>query len=168
MNNLPELPAAYKTFLEQHDGETYYVFDDIDGWRFYTSDEITEVIRVNREKVMNIHQLKAFANSIREFHGDETEDQDGEPYPLDRLAAGLAIGDNNGDIVFLDPGDDYSVWLWHHDGADVERLADSFQQWLDMATPDDEVDDETDDDEEGDNDEEEDTEDEDGIADDRR
>jgi len=73
-------------------------------------------------------------SSIRKHIGDETEDQDGEPYSLDRLAAGLAMGDNNGDVVFLDPADDCSVWLWYHDGADVERLADSFEQWLEMAT----------------------------------
>jgi SMI1 / KNR4 family (SUKH-1) len=134
MTTLPNLPTAYKAFLEQHDGEAYYLFDDIDGWRFYTIEELTEVIRVNRDKVLTIHQLTAFASSIREYIGDETEDQDGEPYSLDRLAAGLAIGDSNGDVVFLDPADEYSVWLWHHDGADVERLADSFEQWLEMAT----------------------------------
>lgn len=134
MTKLPNLPTAYNAFLEQHDGEAYYLFDDIDGWRFYTIEELTEVIRVNRDKVLAIHQLTAFASSIREYIGDETEDQDGEPYSLDRLAAGLAIGDSNGDVVFLDPADEYSVWLWHHDGADVERLADSFEQWLEMAT----------------------------------
>jgi hypothetical protein len=134
MATLPKLPASYLAFLEQNHGEAYYVFNEIDGWRFYTPEELTEVIRINREKVLAIEQLSAYVNSIREHIGDETEDQDGEPFPLDRLAAGLAIGDNNGDIVFLDPADEYSVWLWYHDGADVERLADSFEQWLEMAT----------------------------------
>ncbi|MFO1064077.1 MAG: hypothetical protein U0892_09455 [Pirellulales bacterium] len=53
------------------------------------------------------------------------------------MAAGLAIGDNNGDVLFLDPGDSFSIWLWHCDGADVERLADSFDEWLESAMPDD-------------------------------
>ncbi len=107
----------------------------MDGWRFFTQEELTEVIRIDREKVTNIHQLEAYANSIQKHVGDETEDQDGEPYTLDRLAAGLAIGVNNGDVVFLDPEDSYSVWVFHHDGADVERLADSFEAWLDAAEP---------------------------------
>ncbi len=68
--------------------------------------------RIDRENVLTIDQLKAFANSVREFQDDETEDQNGEPYSLIRLAAGLAIGDNNGDIVFLDPQDAFSVWIW--------------------------------------------------------
>jgi hypothetical protein len=134
MTTLPQLPAAYLAFLEQHDGDSYYLFNDIDGWRFYTTEELAEVIRINRDKVLAIYQLTAFVSSIRKHIGDETEDQDGEPYSLDRLAAGLAIGDNNGDVVFLDPTDEYSVWIWYHDGSDVERLADSFERWLEMAT----------------------------------
>lgn len=39
--------------------------------------------------------------------------------------------------------------MWHHDGDDVDRLADSFKQWLEMATlseaNDDDRDDEDDD-----------------------
>lgn len=136
MTKLPKLPAAYKKFLKTHDGETEYIFDDVDGWRFFTTEELTEIIRVDRQKVMNIHQLQAFAKSVQDYVGEETEDQDGEPYALERLAAGFAIGDNNGDVIFLDPEDSYSVWLFHHDGADVERLADSFQEWLEMAVPD--------------------------------
>ncbi len=94
------------------------------------------MIRIDREKVLTIYQLKAYVNSIRAFQGDETEDQDGAPYSLDRLVAGLAIGENNGDVLFLDPENGYSVWIWHHDGSDVERLADSFDLWIEMATSD--------------------------------
>jgi len=135
MTKLPEIPADYKKFLESHDGETEYLFGETDGWRFYSADELMEVIRVDREEVKNIFKLTAYAQSARKFYGDETEDQDGEPYSFDRLAKGLAIGDNNGDVVFLDPNDAYSVWIWHHDGGDVERLADSFNAWLESAEP---------------------------------
>ena len=100
---------------------------------------------MNRDKVQAILQLSAYVSSIRKHIGDETEDQDGEPYSLDRLAAGLAIGDNNGDVVFLEPTDEYSVWIWYHDGSDVERLADSFEQWLEMATVSEDEDNEDDD-----------------------
>lgn len=147
MTKLPKLPADYKKFLKTHEGETEYIFDAIDGWRLFTMEELTEVIRIDRIKVMNIHQLQAFAKLIQDHVGDETEDQDGEPYALERLAAGLAIGDNNGDVVFLDPEDSYSVWLFHHDGADVERLADTFQGWLERAEPDELGDDVEDEDE---------------------
>ena len=155
MTKLPKLPADYEKFLKTHDGETEYVFDDIDGWRFFTMEELTEVIRIDRAKVMNIEQLKAYAKVVEEQIGEETEDQDGEPYALDRLAAGLAIGDNNGDVLFLDPTDSYAVWLFHHDGADVERLANSFKEWLEMAERD-EFDVDEDEDEGEDNDEDED------------
>ena len=58
----------------------------------------------------------------------------------------MAIGDNNGDVVFLDPTDEYTVWIWYHEGADVERLADSFERWLEMATLSEDGDDEDEDD----------------------
>ena len=41
---------------------------------------------------------------------------------------------------------EYSVWIWYHDGADVERLADSFERWLEMATLSEDEDDEDEDD----------------------
>lgn len=135
MPQLPKIPAAYQKFLDTHDGATEYIFDGIDGWRFYSAEELMEVISVDREKVKTIDQLTVFAKSARAFHGDETVDQNGEPYPFDRLATGLAIGDNNGDVVFLDPSDAHSVWIWHHDGGDVERLTDSFKTWLESAEP---------------------------------
>ena len=37
-------------------------------------------------------------------------------------------------VVFLDPADQYSDWLWYHHGADAERVAVSFEQQLEMAT----------------------------------
>ena len=69
------------------------IFDETEGWRFYTIDELTEVARIDRENVLTIDQLKAFANSVREFQDDETEDQNGEPYSLIRLAAAFDEGD---------------------------------------------------------------------------
>lgn len=134
MSTLPSLPPAYQRFLQTHDGSTEFTFNDLDGWRLFSRDELVQVIRIGREQEMNIFQLRAFAKLAREFHGDETEDHEGEPYCFERLGAGLAIGDNNGDVLFLDPADANAVWVWYHDGADVERIADSFDEWLQLAT----------------------------------
>jgi hypothetical protein len=138
--------AAWQTAVEYYVAEYWdRQVSGLDSMHFVTSIDGAPCFRRNDRRAyrsdayrpregLDHLSVEGFANSIREFQGDETEDQDGEPYSLDRLAAGLAIGDNNGDVVFLDPEDAYSVWIWHHDGSDVERLADSFDKCLETAT----------------------------------
>jgi hypothetical protein len=33
----------------------------------------------------------------------------------------------------LDPADEYTVWQFHHDGGDVERISKTFKAWLKQA-----------------------------------
>jgi hypothetical protein len=62
------------------------------------------------------------------------EDQKGKPYPLERLRQAIAIGEgDSGDVLFLDPLDNFSVWIFHHDGGDVRRVAADFRTWLAKA-----------------------------------
>jgi SMI1 / KNR4 family (SUKH-1) len=134
MAELPSLPKEYLTFLETHDGAKSYIFDDLDSWWLDTKTELLKVINVDGRRLQAIYQLKSFSESLKEHVDDDaTEDENGEPFPLARLAQGLAIGNNNGDILFLDPTDHYSAWIYHHDGFDVEKLASSFAEWLATA-----------------------------------
>lgn len=135
MAELPPLPKDYLAFLETHDGVHSYIFDDLNSWWLDQKTELLKVINVDRRKVESIYQLKSFAKAVqKQIDDDEIEDENGEPFSLARLAQGLAIGNNNGDILFLDPTDQYSAWIYHHDGFDVERLAGSFAEWLANAT----------------------------------
>ncbi len=138
MAELPPLPKEYLAFLETHDGAKSYDFDGLDSWWLDTKSELLKVINVDGRELQAIYQLKSFSDSLKEHVDDDlTEDENGEPYPIARLAQGLAIGNNNGDILFLDPTDRYSVWIYYHDGFDVEKLASSFAQWLATAKLDD-------------------------------
>jgi hypothetical protein len=38
----------------------------------------------------------------------------------------VCVGASNGDPLFLDPADKYSVWTYSQDTATVQRLADGF------------------------------------------
>ncbi len=134
MSSLPELPAEYVAFLESHSGDQPYEYDDVDGWWLATSGELLESINVDGVEYPSIHQLRGYTATLREvFPGDATTDDNGEEYAFDRLAAGLAIGDNNGDALFLDPSDKFSVWCFRHDGGYVEKFEKTFAKWLSKA-----------------------------------
>ena len=62
-----------------------------------------------------------------------TTDADGNDFPFARLEAGLAIGAGDGDVLFLDPSDGYSVSCFYHDGGEVEQQGASFAEWLSSA-----------------------------------
>ena len=128
---LPQLPSDYLEFLKTHSGENSYTYDDLDSWWLSTEKELLQTVNVDGKKRPSIYQLASVVESLKKHgEGDAVPDQDGEEFSLDRLAGGLAIGDNNGDTLFLDPSDGFSVWLFHHDGCDVERLAGSFGEWI--------------------------------------
>jgi hypothetical protein len=138
MSSLPELPAAYTTFLETHSGTQTYEYDDVDGWWLATSAKLLEDVNIDGKKHPYIHQLRGYTATLRDvFPGDATTDDNGEEYAFDRLEAGLAIGEQNGDTLFLDPSDEFSVWCFRHDGGYVEQLEKSFAKWLSNAELDD-------------------------------
>ncbi|MCR9202132.1 MAG: SMI1/KNR4 family protein [Planctomycetaceae bacterium] len=146
---LPELPPAYLTFLESHTGEVRWDYDDIDSWELATRDQLTERVEIDGHTYPYIEQLRGFTRTLREMMGECTTDADENGYPFDRLSAGLAIGSNNGDVVYLDPADEHAVWILYLDGGDVERLESTFADWLENAEPEvDELDDDERDDDE--------------------
>jgi hypothetical protein len=137
MPSLPELPAEYKTFLEAHTGSKPYEYGDVRGWRLATSDKLLQDVNIDGNKQPYVHQLRGYTATLEEvFDGDATTDAKGNDYAFSRLAEGIAIGENNGDVLFLDPSNKFSVWCFHHDGGDVERLTASFAKWLSKAKPD--------------------------------
>lgn len=127
------LPEDYAKFLLKHRSEEY----DYEGdqWRLSTAEELLEEIAIDDQTLPAIRQLKAYAKTLEEFMDEEqTMDHKGKPYPLTRLAEGAAIGtSDSGDVLYLDPADQNAVWVFHHDGGDVERLSKTFKSWLRQA-----------------------------------
>ncbi len=133
MTTLPELPAEYTAFLQSHAGDLPYEYDDVSWW-FATSGALLDATNIDGTEYPYIHQLRGYTRAIAEFiEGDATVDEDENDFPFTRLEAGLTIATGDGDVLFLDPSDDYSVWCFHHDGGDVEKLAESFGEWLSDA-----------------------------------
>ncbi len=131
-----ELPPHYEKLLKKHSGDQEYETDE-GQWRLYAADELLTKLDVDGHQVAAIKQLSAYADTLAEVLAEaDTTDDKGKPYPLKRLAAGWAIGtEGSGDVLYLDPADKQSVWVFHHDGGDVERVAKSFGGWLRTAEP---------------------------------
>jgi len=68
--------------------------------------------------------LAAFADLMR-ASGEESVDVGGrKKRGLDWLATRVTVGDANGDPIFIDQ-DDGTLWIFHHDGWDAEKIAGS-------------------------------------------
>ena len=129
-----ELSEDYLKFLRQYAKSVTYEYDGC-SWELTTGANLLAKVDVDGKSVPSVQQLKRYAAVLKKsMKADTTEDHKGKPYPLDRLAAGIAIGtDDTGDVLYLDPADKLSVWIFHHDGGDVERASKTFTAWLRKA-----------------------------------
>lgn len=124
------LPDDYATFLLKHSGKDRLEFDD-QTWDLATAARLFEPVDVDGKEYPRIRVLQGYVKGLRRsVEQGATEDAKGKPYPLDRLADGFAVGtSDSGDVLYLDPADGHSCWIYHHDGGDVEKVGKSFAAW---------------------------------------
>ncbi len=124
------LPDDYEKFLLKHRGRDLLEFED-DGWNLFTAAQLFESVEIDDRAYPQIRELKGYVSSMEDaFEDGQTVDAKGKPYALERLASGLAIGKSDGgDVLYLDPADGNAVWIFHHDGGDVQKAGKSFGAW---------------------------------------
>jgi len=124
-----KLPADYRKFLLRHRGDRLKAGRTV--WDLTPAAGLFEKTDIDGRNYPAIGVLKGYAAALKDACEDgQTCDAKGKPYPLARLAAGLAIGmSDDGDVLYLDPAAKHSVWIFHHDGGDVEQAAPSFAAW---------------------------------------
>ncbi len=124
-----KLPADYRKFLLQHRGDRLKAGRTL--WDLTPAAGLLEKTDIDGRNYPAIGVLKGYAAAMKDACEDgQTCDAKGKPYPLSRLAAGLAIGmSDDGDVLYLDPAAKHAVWIFHHDGGDVEQAAPSFAAW---------------------------------------
>lgn len=70
-----------------------------------------------------------------EYSGKEIIESSVGPLPSQRVADGFVIGlEEDGDLMYLDPQDNFSVWIFWHDGGDVVKVSESFEQFISQGT----------------------------------
>jgi hypothetical protein len=128
------LPEKYLKWLDDL-GEERVVESGGREWELAGREKLLEPVSVGGNKAPYIEKAKLFVRLIAgATGGTHTVDQDGNEIPNARMEGFLTIGCDNEDLLCVDPSDGFSVWCFRPgDGGDVEKLADSLDQWMDQA-----------------------------------
>jgi hypothetical protein len=140
------LPDAYREFVLSGGAGGYYLFE---GHRWFlaplletdrVSDDappaLSSMVTVSGKEAPFTGVLELHAQALSKLIGVYTNDTNGNSYGMNRLSGGIAIGEAEGDILYLDRLDRFSVWCYYQNSGDVKLLAKTFETWLKTATPD--------------------------------
>jgi len=129
------LPESYVQFIREQDGETSRQHGGRE-WRLKSASQLNETVKVGGAGNKPFHScVQLFIKLHLEFTGANSVQSTTGPIESDRVFGGFAFADDNANYLYLDPFDDFSVWLFHHDGADVELVARTFTDWLEQSRP---------------------------------
>ena len=132
MGKIP-LPKEYFVWLKSI--PDFIEYSDRE-WCISSLSELEESVNIDGMKTPSWKQLSSYLTTYQQVTGENHAcDQNGKKIPLERLRKCITIGDYNGDPLFIDPSDKFSVWCYHHDGGDVEKLAPSLKDFTKGARP---------------------------------
>jgi hypothetical protein len=119
-----EIPRAYFSYLT---GKKFIpkisVFSSNPDFKLFNLAELCEKINIDGKFYLTISQLKGFTRSLKEII-DETMKKEGEiSLTLTQLSNCLTIGCDNTRILFVDVRDKNSLWIFHQDGGDIEKVS---------------------------------------------
>jgi len=131
------LPIAYRKLLEFIDD-----FQDVEGgddysdptsrrsWFFWGRKRLGETVRISGAADRPAWRvLASFVEIDRKYRHRTHAPSDSGPIDYDRLSRSVAIATDEGDYLYLDVIDDFSLWEYWHDSGEVRKLSDSFDQW---------------------------------------
>ena len=137
------LPQEYLKLLSSlHEADEYcfneYPEDDPDFegrcWCFLNEDDLIEEIDIRGVGKSAAHkQLELYIKCFSEFNDSQFLTSSDVQIPIERVQNGFVVAEDNGDLLYLDPRDDFSVWIFHHDGSDVMKVAHSIGDWQSRA-----------------------------------
>ena len=108
-------------------------------WRLATPEDLAETSYSLTETAAAkplpfVRCTRAFAELLKAADGKRkavpVAGKPREKFTLARLRKGVCVGAGNGDPLFLDPTDKYSVWTYSQDTSTVEKLANTFAAFL--------------------------------------
>ncbi|MEZ9200244.1 SMI1/KNR4 family protein [Shewanella sp. 10N.286.54.B9] len=138
-----ELPKPYLDFLLKDEPELEIEIQDCywfmatvlpSDWEGQEPLTLESDFSLDRlEPVPFIHALKMFLLTAQEFlHGNVIQNESGSNFTIERLSRGIAIGEENGDLLFID-ANSFGVYAFYHDGYYVSEIAGSFDKLLQMV-----------------------------------
>jgi len=133
-----ELPLSYLNFLSSDEDleviVNEYEYDDKYEnryWLLIPQHELLEITEMNEVgKAKNYECLKLHVKLFLEFSNSDFIDSNVGNIPKSRVENSFVFAEENGDYLYFDPIDNYSIWIYYHDGGDVRKVATSFENLL--------------------------------------
>jgi hypothetical protein len=125
------LPLSYKNLLSGIDDYCYInynefknEFPDDDGvsWFFWDEKRLNEPTVI--DGALETRRAWEILRSYQEIKNTFS----------DHINSLVSIAEDNGDILYLDARDNFSVWIYMHDSGESKRLEDSFDAWIANAS----------------------------------
>jgi hypothetical protein len=131
------LPTSYKqlqssiTDFEEIDGRTSADPDMRVSWFFWGNERLAEIIRMDGAADRPAWKVVASCAELdAKCRGRGFVPSDDGNISFERLGASVAIAEDNGDYLYFDSMDGFSLWVYFHDSGEVRKVADSFDEWL--------------------------------------
>ncbi|MBS9774007.1 MAG: hypothetical protein KGV59_02455 [Tenacibaculum sp.] len=120
-NNNIEIPKIYLDYLvsDNFDSELT-IFEDEDEFNLYTLEDLCKELIIDGEKVLQVQELKGYIKTILEVNEDFFDEEEKKEY--EELSKCLAIGCRNTDVLFIDKQDNNTLYIFHPDGGDTEKI----------------------------------------------
>jgi len=128
-----QLPEAYKQYIKNKNSNVEIEFNNQEFW-LKSIDSLEEAVRINKNTTEYWRQMESFVLMYRVLSGEPNgvllTDSSDEIH-FDHLLKCIVIGeDSNGDIIYIDPLNNFSIWRHFHDGADLEVLSPNIESFL--------------------------------------
>ena len=126
------LPTIYKQYIESIETHKLVAFkgaSETRDWYLYGATELANEVEVFGAGKQPFYRcLGLFLKLYFEFIGKKKMIDSPSGYiEPDRVHGGFVIGEDNGDYLYLDPEENFSVWVYYHDGSDIKRLSPDFK-----------------------------------------
>lgn len=110
------LPEEYFNYLKEKDQLAIKVTKDRDEFNLFSIAELFTNISIDKNEYLTIFQLKGYFNTLKEVGYEFSKKE------IELFENALAIGDENGDVLFIDKREENSkLYIFYPDGGDIEK-----------------------------------------------
>ncbi|RBL89763.1 SMI1/KNR4 family protein [Chitinophaga flava] len=134
-----KLPESYKNLLRGINDYCYISYNEFreefpgdagTSWFFWGEKRLDELSVI--EGVTENRKAWEVLKSYSEINEKTGKNMQGRF--LDHLNSFISIAEDNGDILYLDAKDNFSVWIYMHDSGESKYLELSFDAWIIKAS----------------------------------
>jgi len=130
------MPIAYRKLLETIDdfeyieGLDYPEVDSKTSWFFWGKARLAEMVHIDGavdRPAWNL--LASFVEIDKKYRHRNQAPSNLGPVDYDRLNNSIVIAEDNGDYLYFDVDNGFSMWVYWHDSGEVIKISESFDVW---------------------------------------